>query len=96
MFQICLGWELGEVHKNVSVIGFRILVNGEQLGHLLDKATRRTTIDKLKPGECVCLCVEGMKPGKYVCLCVEGLKPGECVLVCRGNEALVTGFVKLS
>ena len=49
-FQVCLGWELGEVHKNVNISGFRVLINGEQLGHMLARNTRRTTIDKLKPG----------------------------------------------
>lgn len=40
-----------EVHQDVTIEGFRILVDTKPLGNVLSKTTRKTTIDNLQPGE---------------------------------------------
>ena len=41
---------MGLVHDALQLRGFRLLVDGEQMGHLIDKDTRKTTIDSLVSG----------------------------------------------
>ena len=50
MYMVTLAWEPGHVHRDVTLVGFRVLIDGEQLGGQLEPTIRQTVIDNLHPG----------------------------------------------
>ena len=45
------------MHRDLALTGFRVLVDGGQLGPVLSANTRQSVIDNLTPGMYVCVCV---------------------------------------
>ena len=50
MYNVTLGWEPGQMHRDVVIAGYRVLVDGKQLSGNLDSNIRQTVIDNLSPG----------------------------------------------
>ena len=46
-----LEWDQVESHKDVPITGYMVRVDDQQLGEVLSRNTRKTTIDNLQPGK---------------------------------------------
>ena len=52
MYMVTLAWEAAVVHRDVRLVGFRVVIDGEQLGGDLEPSVTQTVIDNLVPGQC--------------------------------------------
>ena len=50
LYQVTLSWEESASHRDVSITGYKVLIDGQPLGSVLGKSMKQTVIDKLKPG----------------------------------------------
>ena len=51
--KVTLGWDVPSHHEEVNIVGFKVLVDGNQLGGTLAKNVRQTVIDNLQPGKTI-------------------------------------------